>query len=335
MHRGVSFVAVLAAGLLPLVGTVATASAETWRMAHKQPPESIEGRLFQAFADRIEAKTEGEITVEVYPAEQLGADDVILEQLQLGTVHVYPEGVGYLEKWVPAIRFTSAPFVFEDREHWARFMATDLVQGWLDTVARENDVALIGDTTAFVRGPYRVMVTSDPFETVEEMEGIKLRMHPNELAAAAWRHLGAEVRTLAWTEVYEALSRGIVEAVNSPIALVEPMRFYEVAPHVIRHNEYPQGMAFMTNATMWENLDPETREQVLEAHEEVSAESVEAMTEAADESIARMKEEGVTFSTADISGFVERMQSFYTELDAAGELPEGFLDAVNATRQPN
>jgi TRAP-type C4-dicarboxylate transport system substrate-binding protein len=324
--------ALAAAALALVVGSAA--QAETWRMAHKQPPDSIEGRLFQAFADRIEAKTDGDITVEVYPAEQLGKDDVILEQLQLGTVHIYPEGVGYLEKWVPAIKYTSAPFVFEDRAHWARFMATDLVQGWLDEVAEEHDVAVIGDTTAFVRGPYRVMVTKEPFETVDEMAGTKLRMHPNELAAAAWRHLGAEVRTLAWTEVYESISRGIVEAVNSPIALVEPMRFYEVAPNVVRHNEYPQGMAFMTNATMWEGLDEATRAQVLEAHAEVSAESVDAMTAAAEESIARMKEEGVSFSTADVATFVEKMQSFYGEMDAAGDLPEGFLAAVDATRQP-
>ncbi len=311
------------------------AAAETWRMAHKQPPESVEGRLFQAFADKIEEKTEGEITVEVYPAEQLGKDDVILEQIQLGTVHIYPEGVSYLQKWVPELRFTSAPFLFDDREHWSRFMDTELVQGWLGTVADEHGIGLIGDTTAFVRGPYRVMVTNRPFTNVDEMAGTKLRMHPNELAADAWRHLGAEVRTLAWTEVYESISRGIVEAVNSPIALVESMRFYEVAPNVIRHNEYPQGMAFMTNADAWNDLDEETRAQILEAHEEVATQSVEDMTAVADSSIERMQAEGVTFSTADIQSFVDKMRDFYAELDANGELPPGFLDAVNATRATN
>lgn len=314
------------------VAAAAPVAAETWRMAHKQPPDSVEGKLFQAFAERIEAKTEGAITVEVYPAEQLGKDDVILEQIQLGTVHIYPEGVSYLQKWVPEIRYTSAPFLFDDREHWSRFMDTDLVRGWLDTVANEHGIALIGDTTAFVRGPYRVMVTKRPFTTVDEMAGTKLRMHPNELAAAAWRHLGAEVRTLAWTEVYESISRGIVDAVNSPIALVEAMRFYEVAPNVIRHDEYPQGMAFMTNARAWNALDETIRAQVLEAHVEVSAESVEAMTAVADESIERMKAAGVTFSTADVQSFVDKMKTFYTELDAEGELPPGFLAAVNASR---
>jgi TRAP-type C4-dicarboxylate transport system substrate-binding protein len=316
-------------------GTVAAQAAETWRMAHKQPPESIEGKLFQVFADRIEEKTGGAIRVQVFPAEQLGADDAILEQLQLGTVHIYPEGATYLAKWVPDVQFMSAPFLFEDREHWQRFMGTDLVQGWLKRVEEEEGIGLIGDSTAFVRGPYRVMVTSKPFTTVEEMAGTKLRMHPDELAAAAWRYLGAEVRTLAWTEVYESISRGIVEAVNSPIALVEPMRFYEVAPHVIRHNEYPQGMGFMTNARAWNALDETTRAQILEAHEEVSAESVTMMTAEADESIERMKGRGVTFTDADIAGFVEKMRGFYAELDARGELPEGFMDAVDSTRLAN
>jgi len=77
-------IAVTATLVIPATGTM----ADTWRMAHKQTAESVEGKMFQAFADRISEKTDGEITVEVYPSEQLGKDDAILEQLQLGTVHL-------------------------------------------------------------------------------------------------------------------------------------------------------------------------------------------------------------------------------------------------------
>jgi hypothetical protein len=71
---------------------------------------------------------------------------------------------------------------------------------------------------------------------------------------------------LGWTEVYESIDRGIVEAVNSPIALVESMRFYEVAPHIVRHDEYPQSVAFMVNADAYEGLSPELREAVDKAY---------------------------------------------------------------------
>jgi TRAP-type transport system periplasmic protein len=304
-------------------------------MAHKMPADSIEGEIFQAVADRIAEKTGGKITVQVYPAEQLGKDDAILEQLQLGTVHIYPEGSSYLQKWVPEVAFTGAPFLFESREHWAAFQNTDLVKGWMDKVEAEAGVTVIGDPTKMVRGPYRVMVTKKPVATLEDLAGLKLRMHPDELAAAAWRHIGTEVRTLAWTETYESIGRGIVEAVNSPVALVEPMRFYEVAPHIVRHDEYPQGLAFMANAAVWNGLDEETRAQILEAYDEVAEEFAAKTDAVATESLERMKGQGVTVSVMDTGPVVAKMSEFYAAMDTDGTLPAGLMDAVNATRPSN
>lgn len=308
------------------------AQAETWRMAHKMPAESIEGQIFQAVADRIGEKTGGAITVEVYPSEQLGKDDAILEQLQLGTVHIYPEGSAYLQKWVPEVQFTNAPFLFEDRDHWSRFMATDLVKGWMDKIEAEAGITVIGDSTKMVRGPYRVMVATKPIATLDDMAGLKLRLHPDELAATAWRHLGTEVRTLAWTEVYESIGRGIVEAVNSPVALVETMRFHEVAPHIIRHDEYPQGLAFMANAAAWNGLDDATRAKIIEAYDEVAAEFAAKTDAEADASLERMKAAGVSVTVMDTAPVVARMAEMYAQMDAEGKLPTGFMDAVNATR---
>ena len=307
-------------------------SADTWRMAHKMPAESIEGQIFQAVADRIQEKTGGEIEFEVFPSEQLGKDAEILEQLQFGTVHMYPEGSTYLSKWVPEIKFVSAPFVFEDRAHWARFMETDLVQGWMAKIEKEAGIVVLGNPSTMVRGPYRVMVSTKPVGSLGDISGMKLRMHPDELAAAAWRHLGAEVRTLAWTEVYESIGRGIVDAVNSPISLVEPMKFFEVAPNITRHDEYPQGLAFMMNAKAWNALSDDSKAVLLESYNEVAGEFAAKMDAIASDSLEKMKATGVTYNDVDTGPFVKRMQEFYAELDAKGELPEGFLAAVEASR---
>lgn len=325
--------AALAAVLLGAGLALSTpASAETWRMAHKMPPDSVEGKLFQRFADLVEEYTNGELTVNVFPNEQLGKDDTVLEQLQIGTIHVYPEGGSYLQKWVPEVKWTSAPFLFDDREHWARFMQSELAQEWLQRIEDEAGVTVIGDQSAFVRGPYRVLVSKPEVDGLDDIEGLKLRMHPDELAAAAWRHLGAEVRTLPWTEVYESIDRGIVDAVNSPIALVEPMTFYEVAPNIARHNEYPQGIAFMTNARAFRALEDEVREAVLRAYDDAAAESRQVMEAEAREAIERMQAKGVTYEEIDTQPFVERMRSFYEEAERSGEMPAGFLEAVEATR---
>ena len=43
----------------------------------------------------------------------------------------------------------------------------------------------------------------------------------------------------------------------------------------------------------------------------------------------------MTFVDVDRKPFVETMAQFYAELEAAGELPEGFLATVAATRASN
>jgi TRAP-type C4-dicarboxylate transport system substrate-binding protein len=322
-------VAIASALSLSLTGI---AAAETWRLATKQPADSPEGKVFQYFADKVAEYSDGELTIRIFPNEQLGKTDAVMEQLQRGTVHLYAEGSTYMDKWVPAIGWVSAAFLFDDRDHWVRFANTDLVKGWYEKAAEEAGVGILGDPTAMMRGPYRVMVANKDVTSFDDVEGINLRMHPDKLAHAIWTHLGAEVKTLAWTDVYQAINRGIVEAVNSPVALVESMRFHEVAPHVIRHDEYYQSIAFMMNEEAFENLERELQEALLRAHAEAGEYSQELMNEAADESIARMKEGGVTFVDIDRGPFVERMRAFYADLEEKGELPEGFLEAVEATR---
>ena len=326
--------------LVPLIVAGATAAAlatgamaaETWRMAHKMPPDSPEGVVFQRFADLVEEYSNGELTITVYPNEQLGKTEATMEQLKLGTVHLYAEGSTYMKKWVNEITWTSAAFLFDDRDHWVRFMNSDMVKEWYDRAAKEAGVGVLGDPTAILRGPYRVMVAQRDVQEYDDVSGLKLRMHPNKDAVATWTLLGADVKTLPWTDVYQSIKTGIVEAVNSPIALVESMKFHEVAPHVIRHDEYYQSIGFMVHQPSYDALPEPLREAVDRAYTDAGTYSFEVMGMAADESIESMKAAGVTFHNIDRAPFVEAMKQFYAEKEAAGELPDGFLELVEATR---
>ena len=59
---------------------------------------------------------------------------------------------------------------------------------------------------------------------------------------------------------------------------------------------------------------------------------VESTNATLDESIKRMKAKGVTYTEPDLGSFQASMQKFYKEKDSKGEIPAGFLDAVNASR---
>ena len=321
----------LASGLAMLLGTVAHAET-TWKMATKMPVDSPEGQVFQKFAELTEEYTGGELKITVYPNEQLGKENAVLEQLQANIIQIYAEGYSYMKKWEPALDWTSPAFAFDDYDHWVRFMNSDTVKGWFDNAAAQSGVRPLGDPTRVLRGPFRVTVSNVPIETADDYNGLKLRMHESKSAIETWDAIGAEVITLPWTEVYQSISKGIVQAVNSPIALVESMRFNEVAPYITRMDEYWQSIGFMVNEQALNALDEETRAGLLKAYDEAGEMSQDLMFSVADESIKRMVDAGATYVELDTAPLVETMKAYYEAQDAAGALPEGLLSTIEATR---
>ncbi|OYX43957.1 MAG: C4-dicarboxylate ABC transporter substrate-binding protein [Rhodobacterales bacterium 32-67-9] len=321
----------LATGIALVLGSAA--SAETvWKMATKMPVDSPEGQVFQKFADLTDQYTNGELKITVYPNEQLGKEDAVLEQLQANIIQIYAEGFGYMKKWEPALGWLSGPFAFDDYDHWQRFMNSDTVKGWFDKAAAESGVRPLGDPTRILRGPFRVTVSNVPVKTADDYVGLKLRMHENKVAIETWDTLGAEVITMPWTEVYQGISKGIVQAVNSPIALVESMRFTEVAPYVARMDEYWQSVGFMVNESALNALDEETRAGLLKAYDEAGDMSQTLMFDVADKTIEDMEGNGVTYTVLDTAPLVAKMKAYYADMDAKGELPDGFMEAIEASR---
>lgn len=310
----------------------AMAQAETWRLAHIVPPDSPEGQVHQKFADLVREYSNGELDIQIFPAGQLGATPELLQQLGAGLIHIFPEGVSVLHRYQENLTWTELPFLFDDREHWQRFMQSDLVQGWFDKMRSQEGITFIGDPTGVVRGPYRVLVTTTPTMSLADVQGMKLRMFENELFVRVWQHLGAEAIVLPWTDVYESLRLGTIDAVTSPISLVEPMKFYEPAKHIIRTDEYPQSLAYMTNQEAWENLDPNSRSALLRAQEEVAPLSAALANSAAEETLSRMAAGGAEFAEPDMSEFVERMRSYYSALVEEGKMPAEVFEQINATR---
>lgn len=312
--------------------TLGNASAVTLRMATKVSPESPEGQVNQKFAELVEERTNGEVELDIYWSEQLGDAQSSLEQVSSGIIDIYSEDITYLEKWNPDISWVGAPFVFDDREHWTCFLSGDYFGDMLQKATEESGITTIGKVGPVVRGPYRVILSTDPIENIDDIENLKLRIWDNQLMVDVWSALGAEVRVLGWTDVYQSIQTGIVESVTSPASLIEPMKFTEVAPHVMRTDEFNQAVTYMINEDSWGKLDDGEQAGVLEAYEEAGEYSQTLVQNLTDEALERLTGKGVTYGELDTGPFVERTQAIYEERASRGEIPDGFLEAVDAAR---
>lgn len=317
-----------------LVAAAFPAYADTWRLSSMMTPDSFEGMAYQKFADLVEEYTEGEIDVRIYPNEQIGSMDSVVEQLSQGVIQLAPSAVSFMSRWEPSITYAGAPFLFDGYGHWSSFINGPLFSSWMETVTTESNISILGEIPDMPRGSFRTLLTDTPIESAADIEGLKIRQFQNDLVIDAWTHLGAEVRVLPWGEVYDGINRGIVDAVTAPAESIESMRFYEVAPYIVRTDEYPQAVAWMMNDAAWNALTPELQDAMTRAHQDAATYARELLAEASATLQADLEsKDGVNVNfDFDASSLVTKMQTFYMERDAAGELPEGLMIAVDAAR---
>lgn len=331
MTRLASFFAMAAiAGL-----AAGPAFAETWRLSSQVTPESIEGQAYEIFAGKVAEYSGGDLKVRIFPNAQIGDIDAVVEQLSAGVIQLAPSAMTFLARWEENIRYASAPFLFDDYDHWAAFIRGELVTGWLANVTERSGISVLGDTPAFPRGSFRTLLTVDPIMSADDIAGLKVRQFNSQLVIDVWENLGAEVVVLPWGEVYDGINRNIVNAVTSPLELIESTRFYEVAPNIMRTDEYPQAIAFMMNQAAFEALSQANKEAVLRAHADAAAFAWDKVFSGAEATVDLLRAlDGITFDESfDTAPIVARTARFYAARAAAGELPEGLLEAVEAARE--
>ena len=301
------------------------------KMATKMPFQSPEGQAFLYFADLVKKKSNGTLIVNVYPSEQLGTTEVSLKGVQMGAIDIYAEGTSYLKMFIPIYEYFTPPFVFRSREQFLRFMRSDYMQSLEKELAEKHGIKLIDTQHTWVRGPYRVICSTKPIVRLEDLQGVKMRMFPNQFVLQVWTELGARPTVLPWTETYLALKQGIVEMVTSPISLVHAMKFTEPAKYVTRTDEYPQTIVFATNAKKFNKLTPEHQKVLIDACNEAGLKSNELINAAAEKVINQfIKKDNAVFIRTNMDSFRKKLEPFYQKAEKEGKIPTGVLDRIRS-----
>lgn len=298
------------------------------KLGTKMPDTSPEGKAFQRFADLVKEKSGGKLTVDVYPAEQLGKGTTQIDNMLMGTQDMYAEGATYFADYDSRLNITSVPYLFRDYEHFQKVFTGEIGQEIHNTLISKG-MRVLNTEHSFVRGPYRVLLSTKPIQSLEDIKGLKLRAFESDVYVDAWKHLGASPTIIAWTETYLALKQHVVDAVTSPISLVKSMNFAEVAPYMTVIDEYPQDVVIVINEKKFQSLSPEFQNILVEAANEAGEYAAELVYEAADADIESMKtENNLQIIEFDKEPLVAKMKPFFYKLEEAGKLPEGMVDKI-------
>ncbi|MDX5378962.1 MAG: TRAP transporter substrate-binding protein [Halomonas sp.] len=291
--------------------------SHTLRMGIGLAESSPQYLSVQYFADILDQRTEGRISVDIFPNSQLGDDVQMMEMLQTGSLDMTYPSSSPATTYVEELAVFDLPFLLPNRDAAVAVMQSDTAQEMLDAFDGSGIKAL-----AFSENGYRQLSNSvRAVETPEDVGGmdvggLTIRTMENPVHLSIWETLGANPTPMAFGELFSAMEQGVVDGQENPWSTILTSNFHEVQDYGSETRHVYTPFILMISERTWDRLAPEYQELVQEAARQSAQYEIQLATEYDDWSREQLEEKGMQITRLDdeqIAAFQEAVQPVYDE----------------------
>lgn len=248
----------LAVAAAAVAATSLTAQARDFRLGLITPPQHLWSTEAEAFAESLHERSGGEHSVSVFPAQQLGNEAQMVQQLQTGALDMAFLTIAEISNRIPDFGALYAPYLVDDVDHAARLLRSDTAAELLELMPAE--VGLVGLGYGMVG--MRQVLSRSPIESMDDMRGQRLRITPFEPIRDFYTATGAAPAPLPLLEVYDALANGQVDAIDMDFDSILILKFHEQARNLLISNHMMFPMVGVVSGRVWRELSAEDRELI-------------------------------------------------------------------------
>ncbi|MCG7599211.1 DctP family TRAP transporter solute-binding subunit [Halomonas sp. McH1-25] len=288
------------------------------------------GQAAEKWAELVEERSEGRITLRVYPNSQLVSGDQTREfsAMRQGLIDM---AVGSTINWspqVPELNLFSLPFLMPDTEAVDAITGGDAGQMVFDAIESRGVVPL-----AWGENGFRELSNSKlPIDSPDDLDGLKIRVVGSPLFQDTFTALGANPTQMSWADAKPALTTGAVDGQENPLSVFDVARIDQVGQKYLTLWHYMNDpLIFAVNQRVWQQLPEEDRELLRQAAVDAGQWEIEMSRDQKDERLEAIKSRGVEVIELDETqrqAFVDATQSVYESW-----APEIGPDLVDAARQ--
>jgi len=256
-----------------LAPSPASAARFTMVISHLGPEDLTNNEMHPAmkhFESIVEARTGGDIDVQVFGNGQLGSEVETTKQAQAGkTVQATLISSGAMSSFFPAYQIITTPFLFPnyriarayfDGEWHANFMRGALKSSGLRYLGTLDDG---GGFVAFTNNKRLI-------KSLEDLKGLKIRVEENPAHVATMKALGASATPLPWGEVLTALGTGLADGQFNAPGISLAFKLWEVNQYTTFSGHVYTTISWMMSDKWFQSLPPEHRQVVIEAAREAT-----------------------------------------------------------------
>lgn len=267
----------------------------------------IAAKLFQA---EVEEKSNSQIKVNLFPNGSLGGEREIIEGVKFGTIQMSIATTdGALPAWIPETQVLSIPYLFANKEE-AYFILDNTLQTEFEPLFEAQGLIHLG----FAELGFRHFTNNvKEVKSASDMQGLSIRVQEAPIWFSLINALGATATPVPFNELYTALSQGMVDGQENPIASVSSARFNEVQKYMVLDGHTYAAGSIIINKDFMENLPEDLQKVISDAAVTTYVEQriILAKQEASD--LEYLKEAGMIITEPDLDTFVNATEGLYKQ----------------------
>lgn len=274
------------------------------KLAHGLPTDHPVHLAMAFMADRTAELSGGKLTVEVYPAGQLGSEQQCVELVQIGSLAITKVSAAAMESFADAYKVFGLPYIFRSKEHTFAVLDGEIGQELL--LSTENK--WIRGLCYYDAGSRSFYTKTKPINHPDDLSGMKIRVMQSITAVEMMRALGGSATPITWGELYTALQSGVVDGAENNPPSFYTSRHYEVCKFysLDEHTTIPD--VLIISQKVWNKLTPQERQWIQQAADESAVLQRKLWAESEEMSLEEVQKAGVAINYPDKQPFIDKVQ---------------------------
>ena len=270
--------------------------AVTLRLSHARSAGSIADLTAFKFKELVEANSEQQIGVQIYPNNGLSSGDQsrAIDMLKDGTIDIQICSATDLYNLDQRFGTFWLPFLFENDDQINYFVQDQNVNEILGSWLQPHGIDLL---TMYSAGARQISNNVREITSPEDLEGIKFRVPPFEGALTTFEALGAQAVKMDFSEVNRALQNNEIQGQESNVASFITNKLYKEQPFLTLWNGIYDTQVWIANDESYQKLSDDQKEAFNQSLKETMAWRLNLSTEFKKLYLKTLEERGVKITT--------------------------------------
>ncbi len=212
------------------------------------------------FAELMEAKSGGRITMKVFPSAQLGNERDVTEALQLGSVDVTLISAAPLSGFTSDFQIFDFPYIFKNRAHAYAVLDSDIGKTMLKNLEKHKLIGL-----ELMENGFYWISNNKNIKHPKDMAGVKIRSLENQMQVDGYNNLGANAIAMAFSEVFTALQNATLDATGLTPSVIGSQKMYTVQKYLTTTDHYYAAAPLLMSKETYDSMAPDLQKIVREA----------------------------------------------------------------------